>query len=98
MKCIETELIVTYREIVIVHDGINAVAHLKVGKSDGSEGLFSDHFLNGTKHLHLFLSLLFTLFLVHDFSPDSMILGAMIPIQRIRRSHSVIRVTTGQLR
>ena len=31
---------------VISHsDVINAVSHIKNGKSDGSEGLFSDHFL-----------------------------------------------------
>ena len=28
---------------------MNAIAHLKSGKSDGSEGLFSDHFIHGTQ-------------------------------------------------
>ena len=50
-----------------------------------SEGLFSDHFINGKKYLHVFLSLLFTLFLVHGFSPDSMILGTMIPIPKHKK-------------
>ena len=27
------------------------VSLLKLGKSDGSEGLFSDHFINGTRKL-----------------------------------------------
>ena len=28
---------------------MNAVTHLKVGKSDGYEGLSSDHFIHGTR-------------------------------------------------
>ena len=35
-------------------DVINAVSHLKNGKSDGSEGLFSDHFLHATHRFYLF--------------------------------------------
>ena len=70
---------------ITIQDVINAVAHLKVGKSDESERLFSDHFINGNKHLHVFLSLLFTRFLVHGFSPDSMILGTMIPIPKDKK-------------
>ena len=59
---------------------MNVVTHLKLGKSDGSEGLFSDHFIHGTRKLYAFLSILFTLFPCHGFSTDSMILGTMIPI------------------
>ena len=77
---------------------MNAVTHLKLGKSDGSEGLFSDHFINGTRKLHVFLSILFTVCLCHGFSPDSMILGTMIPIPKDKRSLCVVRVTIGQLR
>ena len=40
---------------VISHsDVINAVSHLKNGKSDGSEGLFSDYFLHATHPFMLF--------------------------------------------
>ena len=34
--------------IITVTDVMNAIAHLKSGKSDGSDGLFSDHFIQGT--------------------------------------------------
>ena len=61
------------------------LTHLKIGKSDGSEGLFSDHFINGTRKLYVFLSILFTVFLCHGFSPDSMILGTMIPIPKDKK-------------
>ena len=79
MKCIETENMSRIERqsndcsCITVQDVTNAVAHLKIGKSDRSEGLFSDHFINGNKHLHVSLSLLFALFLVYDFSPDSFI-------------------------
>ena len=36
---------------ITVQDVMNAVTHLKLGKSDGSEGLFSNHFINGTRKL-----------------------------------------------
>ena len=91
MRCVETEIMSRIERqsndcyCTTVQDVINFVAHLKVGKSDGSDILFSDHFINGTKHLHVFLSLLFTLFLVYGFSPDSMILGTMIPIPKDKK-------------
>ena len=48
---------------VISHsDVINAVSHFKKSKSDGSEGLFSDHFLHATHRIYVILSILYTLF------------------------------------
>ena len=64
---------------------MNAVTHLKDGKSDGYEGLSSDHFIHGNRQLYVLLSILFTLFLRHGFSPDSMILGTMIPIPKDKK-------------
>ena len=61
------------------------MSHLKNGKSDGSEGLFSDHFLHATHRFYVILSILYTLFLSHGFSPDSMIMGTMIPIPKNRK-------------
>ena len=59
---------------------MNAVTHLKAYKSDGSEGLSSDPFIHGNRKLYVLLSILFTLFLRHGFSPNSMILDTMLPI------------------
>ena len=61
------------------------MSHLKNGKSDGSEGLFSDHFLHATHRFYVILSILYTLFLSHGFSPDSMIMETMIPIPKNRK-------------
>ena len=64
-----------------VRIGVN---HLKSGKWDGFERLCSDHFINGTKGYiyYVFLSIILTLFLSHGFTPDSLILGTMIPIPK----------------
>ena len=71
---------------VISHsDVINAVSHLKNGKSDGSEGLFSDHFLHATHRFYVILAILYTLFLSHGFSPDSTIMATIIPIPKNRK-------------
>ena len=70
---------------ITVHDVMNAVTHLKDGKSDGYEGLSSDHFIHCNRYLYVLLSILFTLFLRPGFSPDSMILGIMIPIPKDRK-------------
>ena len=39
---------------------MNAVTHLKYGKSDGYEELSSDHFIHRNRHLYVLLSILFT--------------------------------------
>ena len=92
MKHIESEVLLRVRKCsdnnyyITVQDVMNAVTHLKFGKFDGSEGLFSDPFINGTLKLYVFLSSLFTLFLRHGFSPgDSMILDTMIPIPKDKK-------------
>ena len=64
---------------------INVVTHLKGGISDGCEGLSSDHFIHGNRHLYVLLSIVFTLLLRHGFSPDSMILGTMITIPKDKK-------------
>ena len=71
--------------IITVTDVMNAIAHLKSGKYDGSEGLFSDHFIHGTHRFYVILSILYTSMLSHGFSPNSMILGIMIPIPKDKK-------------
>ena len=47
--------------------------------------LFSCHFLHSTHRFYVILSILYTLFLSHDFSPDSIIMGTIIPIPKNRK-------------
>ena len=68
---------------ITVPDVMNAVTHLKDGKSDGYEGLSSDHFIHGNRQLYVLLSILFTLFL--RYGPDSMILGTIIPFPKDKK-------------
>ena len=91
MKLIEREIMSRIQKCnddsynITVPDVMNAVTHLKDGKSDGYERLSSDHFIHGNRQLYVLLSILFTLFLRHGFSPDSMILGTMIPIPKDKK-------------
>ena len=71
---------------ISINDVIDAVMHLKSGKSDGNEGLNSDSCIHGTNKLYAILALLFTSLLLHGYSPDSMILGTMIPIPKDTRT------------
>ena len=62
-----------------------AIGALKPGKSDGSEGLTTDHFLNGTDQLQVLLSLLFNSMLHHGFSPAGTLMSTIIPIPKNSR-------------
>ena len=60
IKCIETEIMSRIKRqssgcyYIIMQYVINAADYFKVDTSDWSEGLFSDHFININKHLHVF--------------------------------------------
>ena len=63
-----------------------ALCDLKSGKSDGNIGIYSDHFLNGTRTLWNYLILLFNSMLVHGFTPSQMSTGTIIPIIKNKRA------------
>ena len=69
---------------ISVHDVSNAVLHKKKGKGDGHEGLCSDNIINAPHSLFVILTLIYNAMLVHGLSPDSMILGTMVPIPKNR--------------
>ena len=49
--------------LVIKHKGI------KNAKRDGTWNMYTDHLINGSKHLHVHLGLLYISMLSHAFSP-----------------------------
>ena len=55
------------------------VKNLKVGKSDGNAGLFSDNFKYGTDKLYEYLVHLFNMMIIHGVSPENMLVGTAIP-------------------
>ena len=38
----------------LIYNVMNAVTHLKTGKSDGSEGLSSNHFIHGNRKIYIY--------------------------------------------
>ena len=61
---------------VVSHsDIINVVSRLKNGKSDGSEGLFSNHFLHTTHRFYVILYILYTLFYHMVLAQIQLLLG-----------------------
>ena len=48
----------------------NAISALNANKSDGSLGLYSNHLLIASSHLHRYIALLFTFMLRHGHNPD----------------------------
>ena len=61
-----------------------AISKLKTDKQDGSLSLTSDNILNSTDIFNGHLALLFTVMLRHGFSPQSMLVGTMVPIPKSR--------------
>ena len=61
---------------------IEGVQQLKLGKLDGEEGLNSNHIIHGPKILFVLLALMFNSMLVHGFSPDSLLVGTMVPLPK----------------
>ena len=70
---------------ISVEDVIEGVQRLKQGNSDSEEGLNSDRIIHGPRILYVLLTLVFTSMLVHGYSPDSMLVGTMIPIPKDKR-------------
>ncbi len=61
---------------------IKGICHLKHGITDGTEGLYSDHFVNGFDSRYVYLTMNFNAMLIHDISSESMLLGTMVLIPK----------------
>ena len=86
MKCICEESSCNSFVHCILHTDIeDAVNHLKCMKTDGHSGMFSDHIINGTKKLYIYLAILFTAMLRHGVCPEDMLLGTLSPIPKGKR-------------
>ena len=80
---------------ICVEDTVKGVRLLKLGKSDGEEGLSSDHIINGPRLLYVLLTMVFNSMLIHGVSPESMLVGTIIPIPKDRRQ---LRCTSDNFR
>ena len=70
---------------ICVDDIVVCVRRLKLGKSGGEEGLSSHHIINGPRLLYVLLTMVLNSMLIHGVSPESMLVGTMIPIPKDRR-------------
>ena len=64
----------------------NAILELKQGKKE-ENGLYSNHFINGTDRLFVLITLLFNCMLIHGIAPDELLLGTMIPLIKNSRGN-----------
>ena len=60
------------RQSVIITPAIikQCILRLKYGKDDGDLGFKSDHLINGSRRLHVDLSLLFNVMINHGYTSD----------------------------
>jgi hypothetical protein len=70
---------------ISVHSIQKAIQHLKKGKSDGHTAQCTDHIINGSNKLHVYLSFLLSSMLTHGFSPNGFLLSTVIPIPKSKR-------------
>ena len=73
---------------ICTNDVVKAIKELKRNKIDGEGKLMSDHVLNGSNKLNVFIGFLFTALLRHGYSPDGAITGTMLPLIKGRWSNS----------
>ncbi len=69
---------------IYVNDESNAVNKLRQGKGDGSTDVLSDHIINSSGKLKVYLPLLFTSMLSHGISPEGMLNATMVPLPKGR--------------
>ena len=62
-----------------------AIRSIKHGKSDGNQGLTTDHLKHGSHKLRVYISLLFTAMLSHGYIPKAMLLSTIVAIPKDRR-------------
>ncbi len=74
---------ISYR--ISVADVFNSIQRLKTGKAGGVKCLFSDHIIHGPHLLFVLLANIINCMLVNDISPESMIIGTMVPIPKCKR-------------
>ena len=58
---------------------------LKNNKYDIESGCYSDHIINGSTKLNVYLSLLYKLIVTHSYPPSSLLHATIIPIPQNRK-------------
>ncbi len=69
---------------IIANDVIAAIKKRKHDKKDGASEVVSEHLIYSCRRVSVHLSLLFTTMLRHGLTPDGILNGTMVPIQKGR--------------
>ena len=73
----------TSTHITVTPDIIKQCIHkLKPGKDDGDFVFKSDHIINGSHRLHVLVSLLYNLMLLHGYTPTDLLKSSIISIPK----------------
>ena len=68
-----------------VKDVTTAMKKLKHYKSDGNIVHFLEYLINGSHKLHVFLSFLYNIMLIHGSSPDELLTATIVPMPRDKK-------------
>ena len=94
-SCIENECqnkINSSKHNITIGEVRDAIHKLKQGKKE-ENGLFSNHFKNGSDRLIIMITLLFNSMIIHGIAPDELILGTMIPLIKDNRGkNNVLKI------
>ena len=80
-------LVIKHLHSVSVNQLQYAIKRLKSSKSDYTDQLFSDHFINGTVRFYTLISLLFTCMLSPGVSSRDLLLSTMVPVPKDKLSN-----------
>ena len=80
--CPSNQMQSNHMHSITVKEVKEAAMLLKLGKKE-ENGLYSNHFKYGSERLFIILTLLFNSMLSHGIAPDELLLGAMIPLNKM---------------
>ena len=71
----------------------NSINHPKLDKNDCVDGLTSNNLKNGTHLLNVYISLLFSIILVHGTAPVGLLLSTLVPLIKNNEEINAIRIS-----
>jgi len=63
---------------------VNAIYSQKYGKAAGPDGIHTEAFIYGCRRLHVYMCILFNLFLMHGYVPDDFCQSTIIPLVKCK--------------
>jgi len=70
--------------LLTVDDIVNAINSQKYGKAAGPDGIRTEALIYGCRRLHVYMCILFNLFLMHGYVPDDFCQSTIIPLVKCK--------------